>query len=303
MNVYKWIFLLVLFILLVIVFYSLDNYFYKMKDGFLVGTTGVEEVCTKGQPNSVGCYDISYIDPVTNTTNQIYAKITPGFYIDASGYLAPVPFGYIGSTDMRSYVPIPKLQMDSSVNYVILDETENKTSNKEYNSDNYDITYHADPMKDIDMNPSASGVGKTWIEMSGNIVSVPYSDVLNTTLYNPPGTYKFNSASYVPNYEESVYLSNASHPSVSPKLYKPNAEKTNYNVCLTTEHSLMERDARCNALDKRICMETNCCVVLGGEKCVAGDKTGPTNKSHYSDRMIINRDFYYYRNKCYGNCK
>jgi len=290
MAFYKWVLLLILCVFVFTILYSLAESFPINKEGFLIGTTGVEEVCVNGKTDISGiCYDIMYIDQTTSKTKQISAKISPGYFIDASGYLAQVPFGYIGSTDMRSYVPIPKLGF---ANTTPSNESESETSNKNYNPDNYDITYHADQ--------TGESIGKMWVEVSGNLYSVPYSDVSNTTLYNQPGTYKFNSAAHIPNYEESVYLSNTSNKPVEIPI--PALEQIYHDVCLSTENSTMERDAKCNALDKHACMASGCCVLLGGEKCVTGDQTGPTNKSNYSDQTIINRDYYYYRNKCYGNC-
>ena len=42
---------------------------------------------------------------------------------------------------------------------------------------------------------------------------------------------------------------------------------------------------------------------FGGTKCVAGDQNGPTLRNNYGDLTIKNRDFYYYKGKCYGNCE
>lgn len=69
----------------------------------------------------------------------------------------------------------------------------NKTSNKMYNSDNFDITYH--PM------PAIPDVWK--LDADGKLIKVPYYEVKNKTWYSV-GKYP---AIYVPNYEESVFLS------------------------------------------------------------------------------------------------
>jgi hypothetical protein len=300
MGFHKLILLWILCVLIFMILYSLADSFSYTKEGFLLGTTGVEEIC---RSDNRSCFDISYIDQITSENKRISAKISPGYFIDTLGYLAPIPYGYIGSTNMRSYVPIPNIGIDNSKNYTqppeAEAEAETKTSNKNYNSNNLDITYHADPMDGQQTDESTAGIGKMWIEISGNLYSVPYSDVSNTTLYNQPGTYKFNSASYVPNYEESVYLSNRTAEKPTPT---QSIEDMYYDVCLSTEHSIMEREAKCNALDKTKCMASGCCVLLGGEKCIAGNQSGATNRSNYSDHTIINRDYYYYRNKCYGNC-
>jgi hypothetical protein len=69
----------------------------------------------------------------------------------------------------------------------------NKTSNKMYNSDNFDITYHPEPV--------AEDVWK--LDANGKLIKVPYYEIKNKTWYSV-GKYP---AIYVPNYEESVRLS------------------------------------------------------------------------------------------------
>lgn len=69
----------------------------------------------------------------------------------------------------------------------------NKTSNKMYNSDNFDITYHPQPAAD-----------DVWqLDENGKLIKVPYYEIKNKTWYSV-GKYP---AIYVPNYEESVLLS------------------------------------------------------------------------------------------------
>jgi hypothetical protein len=57
----------------------------------------------------------------------------------------------------------------------------------------------------------------------------------------------------------------------------------------------------CSNLTNTNCKKASCCVLLNGEKCLAGDISGPTFKTN-TDGTNINVDFYYYKNKCYGNC-
>ena len=61
-------------------------------------------------------------------------------------------------------------------------------------------------------------------------------------------------------------------------------------------------DERCEKLPKDVCASTSCCVLLGDQRCVQGNKQGPTNKGVYSDTTIKNKDAYYYMSKCFGNC-
>jgi len=56
----------------------------------------------------------------------------------------------------------------------------------------------------------------------------------------------------------------------------------------------------CNNLTNENCNSVSCCVLMNGEKCVAGDAQGPTFKTE-TDGTKRNIDFYYYQKKCYGN--
>jgi hypothetical protein len=61
-----------------------------------------------------------------------------------------------------------------------------------------------------------------------------------------------------------------------------------------------EINSLCNQLTQKNCKVSSCCVVLNGNKCVGGDKHGPT--FHSENGKKINLDYYYYKNKCFGNC-
>ena len=54
----------------------------------------------------------------------------------------------------------------------------------------------------------------------------------------------------------------------------------------------------CNRLTKNRCMQTNCCVFTN--KCSAGSINGPTYKKNNGE--LITMDYYYYKDKCIGNC-
>ena len=73
--------------------------------------------------------------------------------------------------------------------------------------------------------------------------------------------------------------------------------------CEQNKHSALEIEKKCSTLGKDVCASTNCCVLLGNETCVSGNERGPSYQDHYRNPMIPNRDYYYYRGKCYGNCK
>lgn len=136
-------------------------------------------------------------------------------------------------------------------------------------------------------------------DQCGNTVLLPRSNVQNSITYYEPGSYRYGASTYVPNYEESVYLSKttglSSTSSISPS----------YNlggICNQYKDQPLLLEEACQKLNGNVCASTSCCVLLGGSKCVSGNERGPTVKSNYSDLFVPNRDYYYYQGKCYGNC-
>ena len=65
----------------------------------------------------------------------------------------------------------------------------------------------------------------------------------------------------------------------------------------STPHILNEKS---KVLTKSSCMNTDCTVWTSNELCVAGSLDGPVYRNQ--DGNPVNIDFYYYMNKCYGNC-
>lgn len=72
--------------------------------------------------------------------------------------------------------------------------------------------------------------------------------------------------------------------------------------CEQYKHSVLEIEKKCSTLGKDVCASTNCCVLLGNDTCVSGNERGPSYQYHYHNPIITNRDYYYYRGECYGNC-
>lgn len=119
-------------------------------------------------------------------------------------------------------------------------------------------------------------------------------------LYYIPGAYKFGSSNFVPNYEDSVYLSRMTRESqVAPVV---NTAGQLGGFCEANVHSPQTIEEKCNAMDLNACASMSCCVLLGGQKCVAGNANGPHFIANYSDYNLRNKDFYYYQGKCYGHC-
>ena len=152
------------------------------------------------------------------------------------------------------------------------------------------------------MTKIAAVIGKTDYIKKLNI-----TDKLGTVTYNEPGYFRFGPSSYVPNYEDSVYLSRLTNVDWRTPVVDFAAEVGNSGAklggfCSFHKSSPSQIETECGKLDKNACASTSCCALLGGEKCVAGNESGPTMKSNFSDIYVRNKDHYYYQGKCYGNC-
>lgn len=71
------------------------------------------------------------------------------------------------------------------------------------------------------------------------------------------------------------------------------------SIC-SSKNDPSEINSMCNQLTNKNCKVSSCCVVLNGNKCVGGNADGPTFHSENGEK--INVDYYYYKNKCFGNC-
>ena len=72
------------------------------------------------------------------------------------------------------------------------------------------------------------------------------------------------------------------------------------DFCKSFQTNSDKLEKQCNKLTNSNCKSSGCCVLLNGQKCVAGSANGPTFQST-SNGSAINFDYYYYQNKCYGN--
>jgi hypothetical protein len=132
----------------------------------------------------------------------------------------------------------------------------------------------------------------------GIMRDVPRENAQNLPTYFSPGTYPFGTANYVPSYGDSVLLSKTM--SYATELH--DTPDMIAGFCAQERNNPMKLEETCMAMDKNKCASSQCCILLGGSKCVAGNKQGPTNVSHYNDPLLKNREYYYYQGKCFGNC-
>lgn len=66
---------------------------------------------------------------------------------------------------------------------------------------------------------------------------------------------------------------------------------------LSPAEELKNINKDCNSLKESSCNSSKCCVWLNGEKCVGGDKSGPT----WQDKNNKTK-YYSWKNTCYGEC-
>ena len=61
-----------------------------------------------------------------------------------------------------------------------------------------------------------------------------------------------------------------------------------------------EIEEKCKALTEDNCNSTSCCVWLNGEKCVSGNRHGPTY--HTDGDKDIDVSYFHHKNTCTGDC-
>lgn len=158
-------------------------------------------------------YDNGYISQQMYYAKQFkgpYTKApaslpTEMYYVDASkSILSFLPYGQIAdASNGYGMIPNPKLNLKTTTfNFA--------TSNYRDISNNYDTQFH-DSVDDIrkqnDMYDLSFGQMRV-LDQNGNMIILPAAGAQSSVTYYHPGEYPFNASKYVPNYEDSVYLSN-----------------------------------------------------------------------------------------------
>jgi len=206
------------------------------------------------------------------------------------------------SQDILSATPSPATSQtiyDGNATTSTVDtSTNNVLANTNYDTNNYDVMYHQDA-SNIDQNNMMSPSKGTWVNEKGKAVYIPWKSSNQYVTYYTSGAYPYGASSYVPTYEESIYLSKTTGQSSLGKSYS-SADTLGGFCTKKTQPGAIEQS--CGELSTDQCASTMCCVLLGGSKCVSGDANGPAYPANYSDPMVINKDVYYYQGKCYGNC-
>ena len=194
---------------------------------------------------------------------------------------------------------------DTSYNYT--GETgSSRNPESEYNMDflnnknfKYNTKYDHRQDSGFLQKPSGSGSGTSYYtyDKDGNLVQVN-GDIT----YHEAGNYAFGQkdSSYKPVYSDSKFKNITTGETEFTSVKNTTSQLS--GICTNNANSQQQLEEACNALDKNVCASTSCCVLLGGSKCVSGDKTGPKFRSNYADSFLRNKDSYYYNGMCYGNC-
>ena len=251
-------------------------------------------------------------------TDEKASPLPPGIYYDASindnykgddkiwtGNSNPLadrvrflPYGKIANTDKNGYfLPGYKQNPDliSATGTFNYDQTYKDIGN------NYDVEFHGNVQTLQDQNDMYNSQfgSMTVLDQCGNLITIPRSSVQGDITYFQPSSFKYGISTYVPKYEDSVYLSRSSH---MPTMAEYRSAFKTVGFCEENKDFPDSLEEKCGALSAETCASTSCCVLLGGAKCVAGNTNGPTLKQNYGDVFVRNKDYYTHLGKCYGNC-
>jgi len=168
-------------------------------------------------------------------------------------------------------------------------------------ANNYNVNYHESAEQLLEKaGPNEFNFSSITVsDQNGNPVKIPYNDIQGTVTYYRPGSFPFGGSTYIPKYEDSVYLSRLTQLSTTAP-YTPSTGPM--GACEKYADLPAQQEEYCRSLDANTCGSTSCCVLLGGSKCVSGNANGPTYKNNYGDYLLRNKDTYYYNGQCYGNC-
>lgn len=146
----------------------------------------------------------------------------------------------------------------------------------------------------FDVTPAPTmSTGLQPYDLASNPRLTPLPPAEITLLQAPVGAFQ-------PSNQDNINYSHLTGYSYATSVFESNDKFGGF--CQYHQQNPAEIESICNGLDKNVCSSTQCCVLIGGEKCVAGNERGPTNYSNYNDPMILHRDLYYYQGKCFGNC-
>jgi hypothetical protein len=281
---------------------------YKVSDGFMsVLPPNMKADITGVKPDGSFEYAVGYINEIEfyerrfpmpkDANGKPVIQLPSGTYLnDDKKTISILPYGKIANgLDTPGYIDNPGL-ISSTGKFNAVDVSYKDIMN------NYDVEYHesADQLiEDETAFTDASFGAITVLNASGEYVVLPRSNVEGSITFLKPGSFKYTPSNYVPNYEDTVFLSRTTYlPTTS--FYTPVDIKKGF--CEMYKENKDKLEENCQKLDPNACASSTCCVLLGGVKCVSGNNNGPLDRANYSDVFVRNKDFYYYQGKCFGNC-
>jgi hypothetical protein len=241
------------------------------------------------------------INRISTTDSSGNTRDVYGYYDGNGNFITLSPSSgpiNISSSISSSVIPNANEQFyrSSISNTVFLNNTSG------YDPNNYNVEYH-DNLTDISAQSGLYNATFQQLDISandGSSITLPYLAAQALPTYYRPGSFIYGAATYVPNYEDSVYLSKSTGLSTVSNVYPTPDMLGGYCQQLKNDPTALE--LKCNSVSGNDCASSQCCVLLGGAKCVSGDEKGPFRKENYSDTTLTNKDYYYYQGKCYGNC-
>jgi len=142
-------------------------------------------------------------------------KIPDGFYKISDTKMTKVPYGYRANDNKDGIIASSQSAFwsDYAKNYdngnIDLTVQSIDASKNQYRYNDYSMTYH-DSAEDI---KKQGGIFDTSfgtvmvLDPCGNKLLLPYNPAQSLSIYYSPGMYTYGASTYVPSYEDSVYLS------------------------------------------------------------------------------------------------
>ena len=260
-------------------------------DFYRVDTTHMTELPTG---NAVSVLPMGGIINIPTGYDGKYYQVN----VNGTNMIAQVPYGYKATPDRTGIVPATKVELrelqamaetkaqtggefagsGSTIkgpdvisknnangttptnNPMISDASMNALSH--YDTNNYNTQYHDDPATLQNQGMYNTAFGSMMVkDASGNMVSMPYVPGQALPTYYQPGSFVFGATNFVPNYEDSVYLSRTTGLSSVAKAY-PTASMMG-GFCKQYQTDKLGLEQQCNTLNSGTCASTSCCVLFG----------------------------------------
>lgn len=230
--------------------------------------------------------------------DQYYmASIPDHYYIYDSDHMAEIPTGYQASED-KTYIFRTSDETQSMINR---SNSYTATDLSTYRDDSGTSTSATVPYS----KPQSRDPRQFSLDGQNNTFRNSDSHYINTLINQDNDSIREqrNESGTMGDYRASPSYSFYDNHTIMSAKKLQNTPGMRGGFCVQHGHSQLELEKKCSKLDKDMCASTNCCVLLGNDTCVAGNEHGPSYQDHYRNPLIQNRDYYYYKGKCYGNCK